>query len=520
MKKTLLFLFLLFPLAAAPAAEEVAATNAAAATGNEATASYRRHPIGRDATGATLWAWSGTPTTERSPDLPRIVLLGHPHPEDDPALPAGAEWHGLSAPLDTAAFPPEGPAFRPQNASAHAIWRWIGLTAPDVVLVPDNAEGRALAKALGEFPPAEVGRVKVVIRREADDLAPDTFLTAPSEADKDSARSEMRARVARSPEEVHRQLSAHYGDRFGGSYIDALAVIARTGDGRKERAAELAKAQLEKRPELPKGGGDIAGTLLYAAIDEPWARARVLAVANMAFDEQGNPREAMPTHNEMSDAVFMGGPILAEAGRITGKRKYFDAALTNYRFIADLCLREDGLYRHSPLDEAAWGRGNGFPALGLALILLHFPEKHEGRPVLLQAFRDHLAALAPHQDASGMWHQIVDRPDSYAEFTSTNMIAWSIAVALEHGWIEGADWEARLALAWDGVKRHIGTDGETLLNVCTGTGKQPNLEAYYQREAILGRDARGGAMALMLASEMKKRYTELKHAITYPCPSR
>lgn len=107
-----------------------------------------------------------------------------------------------------------------------------------------------------------------------------------------------------------------------------------------------------------------------------------------------------------------------------------------------------------------------------------------------------------------MWHQIVDRPDSYAEFTSTNMIAWSIAVALEHGWIEGADWEARLALAWDGVKRHIGTDGETLLNVCTGTGKQPNLEAYYQREAILGRDARGGAMALMLASEMKKRYTE------------
>lgn len=506
MEKILLFLFLLFPLAASPAAGEI--TPSAAAAGSETTPSYRRHPIGRDATGATLWAWSSAKTTERSPDLARIVILGRPHPEDGPALPTDAEWHGLSAPLDTAAFPPDGPAFRPENSSAHAIWRWIGLTAPDLVLVPDNAEGRALAKALGEFPPAEVGRVQVVIRSDADEIVPDSFLRTASENEKDSARAEMRARVARSPEEVHRQLSAHYGDRFGGSYIDALAVMARAGNGRDRRAAELGKAHLAKHPELPKGGSDIAGTLLYAGIDEPWARERVLAVADMAFDEQGNPLEAMPTHNEMSDAVFMGGPILAEAGRITGDRKYFDAALANYRFIADLCLRGDGLYRHSPLNEAAWGRGNGFPALGLALVLRHFPEEHEGHAILRKALQDHLAALAPHQDASGMWHQIVDHPDSYAEFTCSNMIAWAIAVALDHGWLEGDDWEARLALAWNAVKRHIGTDGKTLLNVCTGTGKQSSLEAYYQREAILGRDSRGGAMALMLASEMKKRYTK------------
>ena len=33
------------------------------------------------------------------------------------------------------------------------------------------------------------------------------------------------------------------------------------------------------------------------------------------------------------------------------------------------------------------------------------------------------------------------------------------------------------------------------------TGKQPNLRAYYDRRAILGRDARGGAMALLVATE-------------------
>ena len=81
----------------------------------------------------------------------------------------------------------------------------------------------------------------------------------------------------------------------------------------------------------------------------------------------------MPFHNEMSDAVFMGCPILAKAGKLTGEQKYFDMALRHFRSMANLCRRSDGLYRHSPLNEAAWGRGNAFPALGLALSLTDFP---------------------------------------------------------------------------------------------------------------------------------------------------
>ena len=77
----------------------------------------------------------------------------------------------------------------------------------------------------------------------------------------------------------------------------------------------------------------------------------------------------MPFHNEMSDAVFMAGPILAATGKLTGERKYFDAAATHFASMRKLCLRDDGIYRHSPLCEAAWGRGNGFPALGLAWAL-------------------------------------------------------------------------------------------------------------------------------------------------------
>ena len=469
---------------------------------------YRTYPIGRDATGSPLMAWARSGTRPLPPNAYRIIHFGKNIPEEvAPKLSPDNDWLGLLAPLDTAAFPPTGPAFAPEQSSAHAIWRWIGLAAPDAVFVPDTPAGRALGEALQNHPPAGVGMVDVFLSRESSDGTLESVVLPKIDTGLSSAKEEMLARVSRTPQEVLTQIAAHSGDRFSGSYIEALAVIARSEGGLAHRAAELGKEQLAKKPALPGNGGEIAGTLLYASIDEDWAKARVLAVAEMAFDASGHPLEAMPTHHEMSDAVFMASPILAHAGRISGEKRYFDAALRNFRFIAGLCRRDDGIYRHSPLDEAAWGRGNGFPALGLALTLQEFPEDHEGYAEMRDALVAHLSALSLHQDSDGMWHQIIDHPDSYAELSSTAMIAYAIAVALEKGWLAEADWSPRLDAAWSAAKRYVSTDGRQFVNVCTGTGKQETLEDYYRREAILGPDGRGAGMMMMLAAKMKELET-------------
>lgn len=470
---------------------------------------YHTFAIGRNGAGTPLMAWAGGATRNLPSQAYRIIHFGKHVPQEvAPKLLPDNDWLGLLAPLDTADFPPAGPAFEPENSSAHAIWRWIGLTAPDAVFVPDTREGRALGKALQEYPPAGVGMINVFINRESQNGSQESIVLPNAVSGGDMAKVEMQKRVQRSPHEVLTQLSEHYGHQFSGSYIEALALIAREEGGITNRSKDLALEYLGKAPGTPKNGGEIAGTLLYAGIGDSWARERVLEVAGMAFDTQGNPLEAMPFHNEMSDAVFMASPLLARAGELSGEKRYYEQCLRNFTFIANLCRRPDGLYRHSPLTDAAWGRGNGFPALGLALVLRHFPNDHEGFPVLLKAFRDHLSALSKYQDTNGMWHQIIDHPDSYAEFTATCMIAYSIAVGLESEWLDDAAWQPRLELAWNAVKMHISTDGKTFINVCTGTGKQPGLDDYYRREAILGSDARGGAMALLLASEMKKRYTQ------------
>lgn len=466
---------------------------------------YHTYAIGRDSSGSPVLAWAGGGTRYLPSNAYRILHFGKHVPQEVAAkISPDNDWLGLLAPLDTAAFPPPGPAFAPEHASAHAIWRWIGLAAPDAVFVPDTPEGRALGGALTLHPPAGVGMVDVFVTSEGSDGVQEMVVLPRQQEGLPTAKEEMLARVSRSPNEVLTQVAAHYGDRFAGSYIEALAVIARARGGLTHRAYELVKTQLETKPELPKNGGEIAGTLLYTLVDEPWARERVLAVADMAFDAEKQPLEAMPTHNEMSDAIFMGSPILAQAGRISGESRYFDQAVRNYRFIAALCRRDDGIYRHSPLNDAAWGRGNGFPALGLALTLESFPGDHEGYAEMRDALVAHLGALAAHQDNDGMWHQIIDHPDSYAELTATSMIAYAIATGIGNGWLEPGDWRTRLDSAWAAVKMHVATDGRNFVNVCTGTGKQSTLEDYYRREAILGPDGRGAAMVMLLASKMKE----------------
>ena len=223
----------------------------------------------------------------------------------------------------------------------------------------------------------------------------------------------------------------------------------------------------------------------------------------------------MPAHSEMSDAVFMAGPILARVGRLTGQVKYFDMCVRHVRFMRRLVLRADGLYRHSPLDEAAWGRGNGFPALGLALCLTDLPVDHPAQPEMLDAFRAHLTALIAHQDPTGAWHQIIDRPESYRELTATCMITFAMARGVRLGWLDAKIFNPVIERAWYAIRTRIAPDG-TLVDVCTGTGKQPSLRAYFDRTAILGPDPRGGAMALIVTTELARRKTTPSRATTVP----
>jgi hypothetical protein len=234
-----------------------------------------------------------------------------------------------------------------------------------------------------------------------------------------------RERLARSPRQVAEQLAIVYGKRLDQvEYIPALPLVAKLRLSELTRDPKYAE-EVDRivtpflrgvRTPVPRSGSEQAGHLVFAELARR-ARGRdrerwTLLCRNAAdqiFDEGGKPLPVMPFHSEMSDAVFMAGPILAATGRLTGERKYFDAAANHFASMRKLCVRGDRLYRHSPLCEAAWGRGNGFPALGLALALSDWPDDHPARRELLAEFQKHMAALRPHQDARSRGDAIKSR---------------------------------------------------------------------------------------------------------------
>ena len=320
---------------------------------------------------------------------------------------------------------------------------------------------------------------------------------------------EWEKRVKRRPREVIDQLLGNYGKKFRGSYVEGLAVMVRLREKGMESIAPVVSLQLEKPAPL-RGGSQIAGRLIFAEMalrhGHSEAKDLTLEAADLAFSPaDGTALEAMPFHNEMSDAIFMAGPLLARAGVLSGEKKYFDQSIRQIRFIQKLCLREDGLYRHSPLHEAAWGRGNGFPALGIAMILEDLPDDHEGYVFAKGSLTKHLRALRRHQDSDGMWHQVIDHPESYPEFTCTCMISYAILTGLRRGWLEESEWKSVIEKSWRAICGRIDLQGRNVIGACTGTGKQTSLEAYLKRKEIRGYDDRAGSMALLFAFEMKRR---------------
>lgn len=481
----------------------------------------------------------------------RYSLSVVPTINPDGAL-AGSDPQNSSGGSPYRGYPPPGSAYNSQtDPEAAYLWRWIGMHAPDLVvevrsgeklawhlpaellhrdqlaaeLTPayQLAEPDGLAAALNRHAPANVGSVPALQARVPADQG-SAFLSALISALEKTrfptpspARAELKKRLDRTPRQVAEQLAKVYGHDLGSVvYIPSVAAIARLRLGKlidqpehvrgvEELATPYLNGQKPLQPGSPVG---MAGHLIFCELAEqgnPQLRKEydrlVRASAETAFDGAGRVDLKRLASTQMSDAVFMHGPLLARAGRLLREQRYHDACVDHLLNMQKLDMRADGLYRHSPLDEAAWGRGNGFPALGIAMVLSDLPKEHRGRADVLAMHRRQLTALRKHQDPTGCWRQVIDRPESYRELTSTSMITFAMIRGVRRGWLPREEYEPHIRQAWVALRTRI-ADGGELVDVCTGTGKQKTLRDYYDRTAILGRDGRGGAMALLVAVEL------------------
>lgn len=196
-----------------------------------------------------------------------------------------------------------------------------------------------------------------------------------------------------------------------------------------------------------------------------------------------------------ADDLFMSVPFLLRMGEITGERSYFDdAALQVINFTKYLYDDGKGLFNHgwfSPTGETSpvfWGRANGWVVWAISEALTHLPREHADYRQILGIFQKHIAGLVKYQDPSGMWHQVLDHPESYEETSCTAMFVLGMARGLRHNWLDES-YQENVLKGWESLKTKVDQDG-TVHGICRGTGIGPDLDFYLTR-ATFDHDPRG-----------------------------
>ncbi len=213
-----------------------------------------------------------------------------------------------------------------------------------------------------------------------------------------------------------------------------------------------------------------------------------------------------------ADDLYMSVAFLSRMGELTGDARYFDEAARQVgNFQKRLFDERTGLLYHcwySDIDQhgvALWGRANGWTLLAQVDLLDRLPRNHPKRNELLALLKRQLVGVARYQGPNGLWHQLLDKNDSFEETSCTAMITYAIAHSVRKGYLEPR-YAAVAEQGWKGILTKIRDDGQ-IVGVCAGTGVSDDLVSYYHRPTPLN-DPHGVGAVLMAGLEVLAFETE------------
>lgn len=126
-------------------------------------------------------------------------------------------------------------------------------------------------------------------------------------------------------------------------------------------------------------------------------------------------------------------------------------------------------------------------------LLNELPENHPRRPVVMQLFKSHVDALVRMQSGSGLWHQLLDRNDSFLETSASAMFTFSIAHAINKGWLDATAYGPVAIQGWKAVSAKVNEKGQ-VEGTSAGTSVAFDAAFYYNRPVGTGPHGYGSVL--------------------------
>lgn len=205
------------------------------------------------------------------------------------------------------------------------------------------------------------------------------------------------------------------------------------------------------------------------------------------------------------DTLFMTVLFLAKMGSLLNRKDYKDEAC--YQFLLHTKYLTDtntGLWYHGwtfdghhNFAKALWARGNCWITAGIPELFEILEPEESVKRYLTEVLEAQVKALAGLQTPGGLWHTLLDQPDSYEETSAAAGFAYGILKGIHMGLLPET-YRVTAERAVEGVTKCIGPDG-TVEGVSYGTGMGRDLNHY--RDIPLCPMAYGQSLAVLMLSE-------------------
>lgn len=332
------------------------------------------------------------------------------------------------------------------------------------------------------------------------------------------------------PNEIGKRLAYHFVDSrhdlYAGKYMHYAGVCTWNGAldyALKTKDQKLIKLLQDKfepffnieKPLVPPMNhvdynmfGSLALKLYQITKDERY-RKMGLAYADAQWEV---PQNAKPEEKAWADQgfswqtrlwiddMYMITVVQNEAYKVTGDRKYIDRAAKEMVLYLEKLQRPNGLFYHAPDVPYYWARGAGWMAVGMPDLLRQLPKDHKDRPRIMQGYLTMMKSLKTYQRPGGMWNQLIDEPDFWAETSGTAMFTYAFIVGVQEGWLDAAEYAPAARKAWLAMVSYI-DQRNNVTEVCIGTGKKNDKQHYHDRPRNAG-DLHGQAPYLWSAAAL------------------
>ena len=81
-------------------------------------------------------------------------------------------------------------------------------------------------------------------------------------------------------------------------------------------------------------------------------------------------------------------------------------------------------------------------------LLLSLPKRHPLRARILEGYNKMMASLLKYQGEDGLWHQLIDHPESWAETSGTGMFTFAMITGVRNGWLPAKEYGPAARKAW------------------------------------------------------------------------